>query len=217
MISEIKMQDVASFKASTSLITGKKINLIYGLNGTGKSTLSNFLQNPSHPRFSRCTITPSVTSTVLVYNQTFIRDNFYVSDRLKGIFSLSKENKAAEQKIVEAEKRLAKLQTDLAEKNTNKTEAEGEFSAQKHAAVDKTWKIKNEVKRGQATFCDYHEVTLGKRDQKSSLSPFPRSGLDGRSRAAAWHGVHCGLYGLPGSQSTGYASQLLRRCMGSPW
>lgn len=148
MIREIKMQNVASYKGPTALTTDKKINLVYGLNGTGKSTLSNFLHNQSHPRFSSCSLNPSDSATILVYNQDFIRENFYVSDSLKGIFSLSKENKAAEQKIVEAEKRLAKLQTDFAEKNNNKTEEERTKSTQKQAAVDKVWKIKSDYTGG---------------------------------------------------------------------
>ena len=43
MITEIHMDSVASYKNRTSLVTDKKINLIYGLNGTGKSTLLRIL------------------------------------------------------------------------------------------------------------------------------------------------------------------------------
>jgi len=37
MINKITLDNIASFKKSVSLETDKKINLIYGLNGTGKS------------------------------------------------------------------------------------------------------------------------------------------------------------------------------------
>lgn len=46
MITKITMDKVASYKSPVSLETDKKVNLIYGLNGTGKSTLSDFLYNP---------------------------------------------------------------------------------------------------------------------------------------------------------------------------
>jgi len=36
------MASVASYEEETRLVTGKKINLIFGLNGTGKSTLSGY-------------------------------------------------------------------------------------------------------------------------------------------------------------------------------
>ena len=47
MISKIGMQGVASYQSLVTLETDKKVNIVYGLNGTGKSTLSNFLYNPS--------------------------------------------------------------------------------------------------------------------------------------------------------------------------
>jgi AAA15 family ATPase/GTPase len=43
MITKISMNNVASYRTIASLETDKKVNLVYGLNGTGKSTLSNFL------------------------------------------------------------------------------------------------------------------------------------------------------------------------------
>jgi wobble nucleotide-excising tRNase len=148
VIVEIKMQDVASYKSPTSLTTDKKINLIYGLNGTGKSTISNYLYDLNQPRFKQCTISPANTTTILVYNQTFIKENFYESDSLKGIFSLSKENKAAEQKISDTEKKLAELQKNLSEKRGEKATAERERDTQRQAATDKVWKIKNDYTGG---------------------------------------------------------------------
>ena len=44
MITEICMKNVASFKQAT-LNTDKRINLIYGLNGVGKSTIFMMLIN----------------------------------------------------------------------------------------------------------------------------------------------------------------------------
>jgi Cdc6-like AAA superfamily ATPase len=99
VITEIQMNSVASFKSPAALTTDKKINLIYGLNGTGKSTISNFLYDRSNSEFAGCKIVPEQTGRVFVYNQQFIKDNFFVADRLQGIFSLSKENKEAEEKI----------------------------------------------------------------------------------------------------------------------
>jgi len=112
VITEIHMDAVASFKQATSLVTDKKINLVYGLNGTGKSTISNFLYEPHDATFMMCKKVSAESPPVLVYSQKFIRDNFFVADSLKGIFSLSKENKAAEQKIVEATKRQGSLEQD---------------------------------------------------------------------------------------------------------
>jgi len=142
MITEIHMEAVASFKHATSLLTDKKINLIYGLNGTGKSTVSDFLYDPIDSKFAQCKKEPESTPPILVYNQTFIQDNFYVADNLKGIFSLSKENKAAEEKIAKATKRKDELEESLQTKYDVRENITQEFEDQKKKAVNEVWKIK---------------------------------------------------------------------------
>ena len=136
------MQQVASFRELTSLNTDRKINLIYGLNGTGKSTLANFLYDPSASEFSDCEKVPAESEPILVYSQQFIRDTFYEADSLKGIFSLSKENKAAKEKISGATRRIEGLETSLGAKLKNKARLHSELAAQRQSAVDKVWNIK---------------------------------------------------------------------------
>ena len=47
MISKIVIKGVTSYRKEAVLETDKKVNLLYGLNGTGKSTFSDFLYNQS--------------------------------------------------------------------------------------------------------------------------------------------------------------------------
>ncbi|CAC9597647.1 hypothetical protein [uncultured Gammaproteobacteria bacterium] len=54
MITKISMNGVASYRSPALLQTDKKVNLVYGLNGTGKSTLSNFLYKKENGGFSNC-------------------------------------------------------------------------------------------------------------------------------------------------------------------
>lgn len=42
MITKISMKNVASYKDETTLETNKRINLIYGLNGAGKTQILKF-------------------------------------------------------------------------------------------------------------------------------------------------------------------------------
>ncbi|MDR2818110.1 MAG: AAA family ATPase, partial [Endomicrobium sp.] len=42
------LDKVASYKNKTSLETDKKVNLIYGLNGTGKTIIANYLDSPNN-------------------------------------------------------------------------------------------------------------------------------------------------------------------------
>lgn len=165
MITEIHMEAVASFKQATSLVTDKKINLIYGLNGTGKSTISNFLYEPDNPAFILCKKVPSESARILVYNQKFIQDNFYVADNLQGIFSLSKENKDAEQKISEATKKQGELEQDLQEKRGKKESVTQEFSKQKHQAIEKVWDIKQTYAGGDRVLEYCLEGLKGQKDK----------------------------------------------------
>ncbi|MCR9937926.1 AAA family ATPase [Vibrio antiquarius] len=98
MITQINLGDVASYRNTTTLNTDKKVNIIYGLNGTGKSTFSNYFYVPDDPKYKDCSDTNDGCK-VLFYNQKFIRENFYSKDSINGIFSLSKENKEAKEKV----------------------------------------------------------------------------------------------------------------------
>ena len=152
MLTTITMDAVASYKAQTTLQTDKKINLVYGLNGTGKSTLSNFLYDPSNVFFNKCTKLPNDGDPVFVYNQKFIQDNFFDSDSLKGIFSLSKENKQAKEKIQTAEKIIEKLNTDLAVKNDEIASTKQSFTSKRELALNEVWKIKTTYTGGDRVF-----------------------------------------------------------------
>jgi wobble nucleotide-excising tRNase len=91
---------------------------------------------------------PEQSAPILVYNQKFIQDNFFVTDNLKGIFSLSKENKAADEKIAKATIRHHELTQSLNEKRTAKHKTDQAFVAQKQQAVDEIWKIKAKYSGG---------------------------------------------------------------------
>ena len=153
MIQKINLDKVASYKSCKVLKTDKKANLIYGLNGTGKSTISNFLYNQDDPNYINSSIEGlSDENEVLVYNQKFIQENFYESDNQNGIFTLSKSNQEAEQKIQNARNEIKKTQEAF---DQNKKFIENVSSEMKDAldgAKKKIWEIKTEYTGGDRVF-----------------------------------------------------------------
>lgn len=110
MISKIVLKGVASYREETFLETDKKVNLLYGLNGTGKSTFSEFLYDWTLPRFSQCNIEGiEENDRILVYNQKFVQDTLYEPQGIHGIFTLSKGNAEAKKLIDNASAEAIKL------------------------------------------------------------------------------------------------------------
>jgi wobble nucleotide-excising tRNase len=156
MITKISLNKVASYKKPTVLETDKKVNLIYGLNGTGKSTLSDYLLKSSDSKFKDCVIEGlSNDDEIIVYNQSFIRENFFESESLKGIFTLSKKNKEAETKIANAEKEIKIIDVEKGTKEKD-LQKENDLIALNHrTAKDKIWEIKQNYSGGDRVleFC----------------------------------------------------------------
>ncbi|CAN2039803.1 AAA family ATPase [Candidatus Magnetomoraceae bacterium gMMP-15] len=155
MITKIGLSCIASYKNTAALETDKKVNLVYGLNGTGKSTLSNFLYDKDDAAFSSCSIEGSDNKKFLVYNQKFIRDNFYESDTLKEIFTLSKENKKAEEKIKNAQNEISKLERENLGKIETQRKTNSELTQKQRDAENKVWDIKTTYTGGDRVleFC----------------------------------------------------------------
>lgn len=156
MISKISLNNVACFKNLTVLETDKKVNLIYGLNGTGKSTLSDYLLKPNETKFNNCS-TDGLSNDfeVLVYNQTFIQEEFHEPESQKGIFTLSKKNKEAETKIANAEKELKRIDTEKGLKEKELQKEKDAIASKYKTAKDKIWEIKQNYTGGDRVleFC----------------------------------------------------------------
>ena len=165
MITDITMNAVASYKQPVQITGLKKFNLFYGLNGTGKTTLTQFLASHSEPqeRFAQCSLTtPQLAQPpeILVYNQDFVEENFLVTEQQKGIFSLDKSNKQALTAIADARAALKMLE------------------AQKQSFLDRAAQIAQDEETAKNTLTDTfwedkkaHEKTILKDCMKGFLTP----------------------------------------------
>ncbi|WP_418139642.1 AAA family ATPase [Oceanimonas smirnovii] len=131
MSEHIIIKGVASYHPDIPQVIdiSKRNVFLFGVNGTGKSTISNYLYNCS--KFPTCSLSIDGNYTPLVYNQTFIDDNFANSSVQEGVFTLSKDNADLEKRIIEKsqlKESLANVYRGIKEKialaEKNKEEAE---------------------------------------------------------------------------------------------
>ncbi len=175
MITKITINNIASFKQEQSLEADKKVNLIYGLNGTGKTTISNYLQDLDNQDFSNCSIQGfnSDNQKILVYNQNFIQKVFYDDNTQKGIFTIGEGNKKAKQKINQAESKIADLSLELGDGQSggldfdfkNKNTKINDNKSNSHARV---WEIKSTYTGGDRVF-DEADFLDGLKGNKENL------------------------------------------------
>lgn len=156
MISKIVLNGVASYKKEAVLDTDKKVNLLYGLNGTGKSTFSEFLYDQTGARFSQCSIEGlEENDTVLVYNKKFVQDTFYEPEGIHGIFTLSKGNADAQKVIDTTSTEVKKLTEQKRKIEEKKTKNEQKHLGEIEEYKKQVWKIKTEYTGGDRVleFC----------------------------------------------------------------
>ena len=110
MITKIIMQGVGSYKEKIEFDTNEKYIFIYGLNGSGKTLITRFLQDNDNGLFSKCHREGGDSEKILVYNQDFIENVFIEQyapkDKgLAGIFTLeSGDNGNTRQNLEEIER-----------------------------------------------------------------------------------------------------------------
>lgn len=157
MINTITLKGVASYSPTSPVVIqtdNKKINLFYGLNGSGKSTIGKFLHSPELPEYRNCSIQPSeLIEDVLVYNQEFIRSNFYEIPDFQGVFTLSEENKEAEQAIEEATEKTALLHQSIEVSKTKINRKQNDIENEETSLKESVWKAKTKYENGALDFC----------------------------------------------------------------
>ena len=156
MISKIVLKGVSSYRKEAVLDTDKRINLLYGLNGTGKSTFSEFLYDQTEARFSQCRIEGlEDNDTVLVYNQKFVQDTFYEPEGIRGIFTLSKGNAEVQKVVDTASVELKKLKEQKRKIEEKRTKDEQKHLSEIEEFKKQVWKIKREYTGGDRVleFC----------------------------------------------------------------
>ena len=178
MINIITIKGPASYKEKAVLETQQNVNLIYGLNGAGKSTFSEFLRNYKDERYKECSIEPKINDEeeeILVYNEHYVDEVFYESTKQKGIFSLSKENNAAKKIIDIAKEKRLKISENILKEQQSFSIIQQEWGKQYNGYVERVWGVQREYSGGDRVL-DYC-LTGYKRSKEvlfSYLSSLPK-------------------------------------------
>lgn len=155
MIEKISIKGVTSYASDSAQIAQglKRVNLFYGVNGSGKSTLARYLANPSSPQYTSCSLTPREQEGILVYNQDFVKKNFWDSATQPGVFTISEGNVEAEKAIVEAEEKINSL---LREREGIKKKADElkKSKEEEESGLENTvWKERDKFLKGPLEYC----------------------------------------------------------------
>lgn len=108
MIKSITIKEVATYDSSGIIIDNlRKVNFIYGANGSGKTTISNYLQQMDDSKYASCSLIweNAIPMSLLVYNKNFREKNF--SGNIRGVFTLGQ---ATKEEIETIEKKKEELQ-----------------------------------------------------------------------------------------------------------
>ncbi|WP_440993124.1 AAA family ATPase [Cysteiniphilum litorale] len=145
MIEKLIIKNIASYTGEGVELAGlKKINFIYGANGTGKTTISNYLADQSNDDYSYCHIVwqHNQPYQCLVYNKKFREENFKGS--IKGVFTLGKSAKEDIEMIQAKQKELEDLEGKAKQQKKtldDKKGSGGELDSLTGEFSDKIWQL----------------------------------------------------------------------------
>lgn len=149
MIGEIQISPpVATYQIPATLNDLRRINFIFGSNGTGKTTISRVIaqaEGHDHCLLSWQSGTPL---EVMVYNRDFVDRNFNQDGPLKGVFTLGENQVETEQEIARLRPEIEKVSAQIASLNVQLDGDDGLSGKRKNLAdlepelSDKCWKQK---------------------------------------------------------------------------
>ena len=162
MIKTIKLKNCATYPSVvTSIENCQKVNFFYGSNGSGKSTISNFLYNPTGLQYRECEIEweNDTAVDVVVYNREFRARNF--KENIAGVFTLGQATIKDMQALEKMKEQRTKKNEDYTTRDTTLKKKRKEESECKAIFKDIVWE--RILKPNEA---DFQEAFSGFRNNK---------------------------------------------------
>ena len=169
MIEKITIKDVASYDTEgVQIVELKKVNFIYGTNGCGKTTISNYLHDTSAPKFISCSCDWENGQEIntLTYNKNFRTRNFG-KGKLNGVFTLGEATTEQIRVIGEKAEQLKVLKEEGSKKRQTQNEQKIKLEQLESDFKEDVWK--NVYKKNEIAFKEAFTGSLQKESFKTKL------------------------------------------------
>ncbi len=155
MINRISIKGVASYsnELAQEIINLKRINCFYGLNGSGKSSIAKYLQEPNELDYAFCSMIPMHSEGIFVYNQKFVKDNFWDSKEQVGVFTVNEGNVEAEKAIEGAEQKISVLKDEQERLKEKANDVKKQKESLHVELENEVWKEKDNFIKTPLAFC----------------------------------------------------------------
>jgi wobble nucleotide-excising tRNase len=118
MLESISIKKIATYDdKGIQIVDLKKVNFIYGANGSGKTTITKLIHKPNDPLFAESSLTwrGNLPIKALVYNKDFRNANFG-NGKLDGVFTLGQATKEEIEAIDQMRVRLVEIKEEILKK-----------------------------------------------------------------------------------------------------
>lgn len=166
MISKIILDKVATYIGVE--FAPSKVNYIYGSNGTGKTTISKVIADKV--AYPDCVVEiADETVDKCVYNRDFVKEHFSQSSSVKGIFTLGKDTKDAQEFIEKKKAEFDQLTQNIKGNQERIKKLEGDIQTETDIFEEQTWVVKKKYEES------FREAYTG---YMASLKAFSKKCLD---------------------------------------
>ena len=173
MIKAIKLKNCIPYQQA-ELSDCKKINFVFGANGSGKTTISSFLSGSSDDRFSQSSIEwdGAVQETIYVYNRDFRRDNF--KQTIPGVFTMGSATIEDINELERMKQELAQKKDDWGKNCESYKKIQEKIQARDAKFKEDTW---NQILKSNES--DFQKAFEGLRGSKEKFLAELKKRIDG--------------------------------------
>ena len=164
MINKLKVKNVSTYDGDGIEMNNlKKVNFVYGNNGSGKTTITEVIRFPK--TYTDCELVWNEKEiNTVVYNRNFIEENFRQHMTIKGIFTLGKESTELLSKIDEKKQVIKQHDAALEKLDTKIDEFKDHKKTQREIFEKICWEVKAKYD------ADFKELFGGFRGSKDRFS-----------------------------------------------